>query len=117
MKSGTDFRQFSVITLDFASAEAEALADEAAADEETEDAAKNDDQHQTEKKKKVAAAKVEVEAVEVNSEVEPDQELKTALEKYTGELRRKSCTSGTVWPMQIVASYPGNYHFTYEKRL
>ena len=50
MKSGTDFRQFSVITLKFG--EGKATAD--------------------------------IEAVEVTKDFEPDNELKTQLEKYTG---------------------------------
>ena len=52
LKSGTDFRQFSVVTLKFGEGKATA----------------------------------EIEAVEVTKDFEPNNELKTQLEKYTGEL-------------------------------
>ena len=58
LKSGTDFRQFSVITVNFASE---------------------------------GKPQVEIEAVEVTAEkFEPDNELATMLEKYTGTLYSSS---------------------------
>ena len=57
LKSGTDFRQFSVITLTFFPDDGDDVK---------------------------AGATASIEAVEVTSEVEPDNELAAALEKYTG---------------------------------
>ena len=52
LKSGTDFRQFSVITVDFVSKE---------------------------------ETQIDIQAVEVTKDFEPDQELTEALQKYTGK--------------------------------
>ena len=56
LKSGTDFRQFSVVTVNFPKEEGERI-------------------------------NVEVEAVEVTAEIEPNNELDEALEKYKGKIR------------------------------
>lgn len=62
LKSGTDFRQFSVITLKFA----------------------EDDDADPDAPVVKAGALATIEAVEVTSLYEPDNELAAALEKYTG---------------------------------
>ena len=65
MKSGTDFRQFSTITLDFSQEKLQ----------------------------------VDIESVDVTSEYEPDNELSTLLEKYTGMI----C-------VETIQIYPNKYN-------
>ncbi len=78
LKSGTDFRQFSVITLDFTPPEEEEEEGEAAPEEKIK--APPPPQSSS------GRAKVEVEMVEVTADkFAPDEDMARELDKYTGE--------------------------------
>ena len=74
LKSGTDFRNFSVITLDFSG---KADADEEQADKSEESEKKKEDSEPV-------GLQVEISQVDVTKEYEPDAELVSLLEKYKG---------------------------------
>ncbi len=80
LKSGTDFRNFSAITLDFSEVPEGEGSKEGEGEEKK--AAEGE---------KSGRAKVEVEMVEVTAEAfpNPDEELAKDLEKYTGKEREK----------------------------
>ena len=81
LKSGTDFRQFSVITLDFTPPEEEEEG-EAAAAAAPEEKIKAPPPPQSSS----GRAKVEVEMVEVTADkFAPDEDMARELDKYTGE--------------------------------
>ena len=74
LKSGTDFRNFSVITLDFSG---KADAGEEKADNSEESDKKKEDSEPV-------GLQVEISQVDVTKEYEPDAELVSLLEKYKG---------------------------------
>ena len=74
LKSGTDFRNFSVVTLDFNAAsntESSTSDDAGAGDKPATSAASS-------------GLRVEISSVDVTKEFEPDPELSSLLEKYKG---------------------------------
>ena len=84
LKSGTDFRNFSVITLDFSG---KADADEEQADKSEESEKKKEDSEPV-------GLQVEISQVDVTKEYEPDAELVSLLEKYKGKLHSDPWSRG-----------------------
>jgi len=81
LKSGTDFRNFSVITLDFSG---KADADEEKADNSEESDKKKEDSEPV-------GLQVEISQVDVTKEYEPDAELVSLLEKYKDKMDAEMC--------------------------
>ena len=69
LKSGTDFRNFSVVTLDFSGGKSES----------PESSSKDNDNAKTD------GIQVEISSVDVTKDFEPDPELSSLLEKYKGK--------------------------------
>ncbi len=81
LKSGTDFRQFSVVTLDFGAGKAKEEEQQQQEEEKEEKDKKKDKEEEAAPPK----LEVEVEMVEVTAEAfRPDEELAKELEKFTG---------------------------------
>ena len=81
LKSGTDFRNFSVVTLDFSG---KADADEKKADEEADKSEESEKKEKNGEDSEPVGLQVEISQVDVTKEYEPDAELVSLLEKYKG---------------------------------
>ena len=85
LKSGTDFRNFSVITLDFSGK----------ADADEEQAEKSEESEKKKEDSEPVGLQVDISQVDVTKEYEPDAELVSLLEKYKGKLHSDPYTGSS----------------------